>query len=172
MPGGNRELIFPKHFDGKRFYNPAAQQASGLSSVIRWKLTSRPEVSPEFVDDVKPSVPPKRIEGSELRTTMVNHSTVLLQEQRFNILTDPIWSERASPLSWVGPRRHRKAGVELENLPAIDVVLLSHNHYDHLRSAHTSPAGVYAKVELCCTVSSWATAAQQKYRPGTGTRLG
>ncbi len=154
MPRGNRELIFPKHFDGKRFYNPTAQQASGLFNVLRWKLTSRPEASPDFVDDVKPRVPPKRIEGSGLRTTMVNHSTVLLQERRFNILTDPIWSERSSPLSWIGPRRHRKPGVELDNLPAIDAVLLSHNHYDHLdlptlrqlafaeKSTYVVPSGV------------------------------
>ncbi len=132
MASGNRAITFPKHFDGTRFFNPGAQQASGLSNVLRWKLTSRAEVSPEFVDDVQPAIPPKRVDGNELRTTLVNHSTVLLQERRFNILTDPIWSERSSPLSWIGPRRHRKPGVVFEDLPTIDVVLLSHNHYDHL----------------------------------------
>jgi len=63
---------------------------------------------------------------------MVNQSTVLLQQQGSNILTDPIWSARASPLSWVGPRRRRKPGVSLEDLPPLDAVLISHNHYDHL----------------------------------------
>jgi L-ascorbate metabolism protein UlaG (beta-lactamase superfamily) len=62
----------------------------------------------------------------------VNHSTVLLQQRGSNILTDPIWSERASPLSWIGPRRRRKPGVSWEDLPRIDAVLISHNHYDHL----------------------------------------
>jgi L-ascorbate metabolism protein UlaG (beta-lactamase superfamily) len=62
----------------------------------------------------------------------VNHSTVLLQQQGSNILTDPIWSERASPLSWAGPRRRRKPGVSWDDLPPIDTVLISHNHYDHL----------------------------------------
>ena len=125
-------LRFPKHFDGKRFYNPDAPQALGLLSLPRWKLTSRAEPSPRFIADVEPSIPPRRVEGSGLRTTLVNHSTVLLQQRGSNILTDPIWSERPSPLSWAGPRRKRAPGVSWENLPPIDAVLLSHNHYDHL----------------------------------------
>jgi L-ascorbate metabolism protein UlaG (beta-lactamase superfamily) len=130
--GGTNDPRFPKHFDGKRFYNPDAPQARGLLDVLRWKLTSRPEPSPSFISDVEPSVPPRRVEGSGLRTTLVNHSTVLLQQRGCNILTDPIWSERASPLSWIGPRRRRKPGVSWEDLPRIDAVLISHNHYDHL----------------------------------------
>ena len=77
-------------------------------------------------------MPPRRVEGNALRVTLVNHSTVLLQQQGSNILTDPIWSERASPFSWAGPRRRRKPGVSWEDLPPIDAVLISHNHYDHL----------------------------------------
>jgi L-ascorbate metabolism protein UlaG (beta-lactamase superfamily) len=123
---------FPKHFDGKRFYNPDAPQVRGFLDLLRWKLTSRPEPWPGFVADVEPCTPLARVEGSGLRTTLVNHSTVLLQQRGSNILTDPIWSERASPLSWIGPQRHRKPGVSWENLPPIDLVLLSHNHYDHL----------------------------------------
>ncbi len=123
---------FPKHFDGKHFYNPGAPQARGLFDVLRWKLTSRPEPSPRFIADVEPSIPPRRMEGNGLRTTLVNHSTVLLQQRGANILTDPIWSERASPVSSAGPRRKRKPGVAWEHLPPIDTVLISHNHYDHL----------------------------------------
>jgi L-ascorbate metabolism protein UlaG (beta-lactamase superfamily) len=123
---------FPKHLDGKRFYNPDTSQTRGLLDVLRWKVTSRPEPSPRFLADVEPSVPPHRVEAGGLRTTLVNHSTVLLQQRGCNILTDPIWSERASPLSWIGPRRHRKQGVSWEDLPPIDAVLISHNHYDHL----------------------------------------
>jgi L-ascorbate metabolism protein UlaG (beta-lactamase superfamily) len=123
---------FPTHFDGKRFYNPEGRGAPGFLDVLRWKLTTRPEPSPRFVDDVVPSAPPLRIESGVLRATMVNHATVLLQQRACNILTDPIWSERASPLSWSGPRRRRNPGVSWENLPEIDVVLISHNHYDHL----------------------------------------
>jgi L-ascorbate metabolism protein UlaG (beta-lactamase superfamily) len=123
---------FPEHFDGKRFYNPDSPPAPGLLKALRWKLTSRPEPSPSFISDVQQSIPPRHVEGSGLRTTLVNHSTVLLQQRGFNILTDPIWSERASPVSWAGPRRRRQPGISWENLPCIDAVLISHNHYDHL----------------------------------------
>jgi L-ascorbate metabolism protein UlaG (beta-lactamase superfamily) len=154
MTEGPGDPIFPGHFDGKRFFNPDAPQARGFLDVLRWKLTSRPEPSPRYISDVEQSVPPRGVEGSGLRTTLVNHSTVLLQQQGSNILTDPIWSERASPVSWIGPRRCRKQGVSWEDLPRIDAVLISHNHYDHLDlptlrrlaargdSAFVVPAGV------------------------------
>ncbi len=123
--------MFPKHSDGKRFYNPGACQARGYADLLRWQLSSRRERSPHFVADVRQTQPPRRVDGSALKITLINHSTVLMQHQGCNILTDPIWSERASPLSWVGPRRRRAPGVSWEDLPPIDVVLLSHNHYDH-----------------------------------------
>jgi L-ascorbate metabolism protein UlaG (beta-lactamase superfamily) len=147
-------IPFPAHFDGKRYYNPDAPQASGFLDVLRWKLTSRPEPSPDFSADVEPSKPPHRVETGRLRVTMVNHSTVLIQQSGLNILTDPIWSKRPSPVSWVGPRRRRDPGVSWEDLPEIDIVLLSHNHYDHLdlptlrrlaargRATYVVPAGV------------------------------
>jgi L-ascorbate metabolism protein UlaG (beta-lactamase superfamily) len=131
LPQAAVTSLFPKHFDGKRFYNPDAPQARGWLDVLRWKLTSRPEPSPRFVA-VNPVTPPPRIESDELRITLVNHSTVLLQQSSSNILTDPIWSQRASPFSWAGPRRHRNPGVRQQHLPPIAIVLLSHNHYDHL----------------------------------------
>ena len=123
---------FPKHSDGTRFYNPEGPQPPGLLDLLRWKRTSRPQPAPRFISDVAQSIPPRRVEGGGLRVTLVNHSTVLLQQSGCNILTDPIWSERASPLPWIGPRRRRKPGVSWENLPPIDAVLISHNHYDHL----------------------------------------
>ena len=147
-------MTIPKHFDGKRFYNPDAPGARGFRDLLRWKLTTRQEPSPRFISDVQQSVPPRHVEGAGSLATLVNHSTVLLQQQGRNILTDPVWSERVSPLSWIGPRRKRAPGISWENLPPIDVVLLSHNHYDHLDlptlrrlaarggSAFVVPAGV------------------------------
>jgi len=126
------DLEFPRHFDGKRFYNPDSARVPGFRDVLRWKRTSRAVPSPAFIEDVEPSLPPRRVEGGELLTTLVNHSTVLLQQQGCSILTDPIWSERASPVSWAGPRRRRKPGVSWDDLPPLDAVLISHNHYDHL----------------------------------------
>jgi L-ascorbate metabolism protein UlaG (beta-lactamase superfamily) len=123
---------FPKHFDGKRFFNPGAPQARGFLDLFRWKFSSRPEPSPRFVADVQPSKPSSSVQGDELHVTLINHSTLLLQFKDVHILTDPIWSERASPLASIGPRRRRNPGVRWEDLPRIDIVLLSHNHYDHL----------------------------------------
>lgn len=64
--------------------------------------------------------------------TWIGHSTLLIQTEGLNILTDPIWSERCSPVPFAGPKRHVAPGVAFENLPPIDVVIISHNHYDHL----------------------------------------
>src|ERR1700687_1373725 len=123
---------FSKHFDGERFFNPEAPQARGFLDALRWKLTTRPEPSARFVSDVEQSKPPSCVEGNELRVTLINHSTLLLQQSSSHILTDPLWSERATPLPSIGPRRRRKPGVRPADLPRIDIVLLSHNHYDHL----------------------------------------
>jgi L-ascorbate metabolism protein UlaG (beta-lactamase superfamily) len=122
----------PRHFDGRRFYNPGAVPPHGFADALRWKLSSRPDPSPRFVADVEPTRPPTQVDGNELRATMVNHATVLLQHDGWNMLTDPIWSPRASPVSWAGPHRRRAPGVRIEDLPRIDVVIISHNHYDHL----------------------------------------
>ena len=67
-----------------------------------------------------------------LRITFINHSTTLIQIDGVNILTDPVWSRRVSPVSFTGPRRHRPPGIRFDDLPPIDLVLVSHNHYDHM----------------------------------------
>jgi L-ascorbate metabolism protein UlaG (beta-lactamase superfamily) len=121
------------HFDGKRFINPGGVKAQGLPAVFKWMINR--ERSP-WIESVanhtevleKPIA--KVNEG--MRITFVNHSTFLIQVEGVNILTDPVWSNRTSPFEWAGPRRMRPPGVPFETLPAIDLVLLSHNHYDHL----------------------------------------
>jgi L-ascorbate metabolism protein UlaG (beta-lactamase superfamily) len=82
--------------------------------------------------DVKQSKPPASVAGHDVLVTLINHSTLLIQQCGVNILTDPMWSQRASPFTCIGPRRRREPGVRWEDVPRIDTVLLSHDHYDHL----------------------------------------
>jgi len=104
----------------------------GFWDIIRWLRNRQPGPWREWIPGAYGPKPPKRVGDGQVRVTFVGHSTVLVQFDRRNILTDPIWSERASPVSWAGPRRHRLPGLRLEDLPPIDAILVSHDHYDHL----------------------------------------
>ncbi|MBY8821842.1 MBL fold metallo-hydrolase [Sphingomonas colocasiae] len=118
------------HFDGRRFLNPGEPETDrSLGELLRWRRTAPDNPWPGSVP-VTPVVPETRVE--ELRVTMIGHATLLIQIAGLNILTDPVWSDRASPLRFAGPRRITAPGVRLADLPPIDAILLSHNHYDHL----------------------------------------
>jgi L-ascorbate metabolism protein UlaG (beta-lactamase superfamily) len=122
------------HFDRERFFNPDAPPPSSRGRrnfLSRWSSNEERAAWPERVP-VRPTVPPARVEGGAMLVTWVGHATVLVQTEGLNILTDPIWSDRASPFSFVGPRRVRAPGVRFEDLPKIDLILVSHNHYDHM----------------------------------------
>lgn len=120
------------HFDGRRFFQlPRVEKSAG--EVLKWQFT-RKSGGPwhrDLTPIVAPS-PPRRVDDGSLRVTFVNHATVLIQLGGLNILTDPIWSDRASPLKSAGPRRFRPPGLRYRQLPPIDLVLVSHNHYDHM----------------------------------------
>jgi len=121
------------NFDGVRFYNQNRSAQHDFKTFLTW-VTSRNRGSwQEHISDAGPCPrPPERVGKGRLLVTFVNHSTFLIQADGVNILTDPIWSERASPVSFTGPRRVQAPGVRLEDLPPIDLILISHNHYDHL----------------------------------------
>lgn len=121
------------HFNGSTFENPGNVPSKGFFDVMKWYMqreqgewTEIPESEVTFASKPEDSV----TEGMVI--TYVNHSTFLIQTAGVNILTDPVWSERVSPFSFAGPKRFRPAGVKFEDLPPIDLVLISHNHYDHL----------------------------------------
>lgn len=120
-----------EHFRNGHFYNPGAAP-HGFRAFLKW-ITSR-RIGPwrPWIPSTAGPKPPRRVEGQTLRVTFINHATVLLQTEDLNILTDPVWSERVSPVSFAGPRRHRAPGIRFEDLPPIDCILISHNHYDHL----------------------------------------
>ena len=122
------------HFDGERFHNYVRTRDAQIDDALRSAARSIFRKNGRWPDweEIVPDVPPRRVSGSALRVTFVNHATVLIQTDSVNILTDPVWSERVSPLTWLGPKRHRPPGIRFEDLPPIDVVLLSHNHYDHM----------------------------------------
>ncbi|MBB4617269.1 MBL fold metallo-hydrolase [Sphingomonas abaci] len=118
------------HYDGTRFFNPGqASTDRGLRAMLRWKLAGAAAPWPGSVP-VTPAKPAARVEG--LCVTMVGHASLLIQAAGVNILTDPVWSTRASPFRRIGPKRVTAPGIGFADLPPIDVVLLSHAHYDHL----------------------------------------
>lgn len=118
------------HFDGLRFFNPGQGSTDrGLRDILKWQLGGRRAKWPTLVA-VTPTKPEPRVEG--LAVTMVGHASVLIQLEGVNILVDPVWSERASPIGFAGPRRVTAPGIAFEDLPPIDLVLVTHNHYDHL----------------------------------------
>lgn len=122
---------YPEHYANGRFFNPGSADHR-WTSVLKWMLHRQRGPWRKFVDSAPGPKPPSSVDGTDLRATFVNHSTVLLQLPNANLLTDPVWALRASPAQWLGPRRHRPAGIRFEDLPRIDAILLSHNHYDHL----------------------------------------
>ncbi len=119
------------HFDGQRFFNPWGSSAKGLLEVLRWKLTSRPERWPARVVD-PPAGPLPDLGPDQLSATFLGHATLLMRLPGLTVLTDPIFSKRASPFSWAGPARVRPAAATPSELPTVDAVVVSHNHYDHL----------------------------------------
>lgn len=124
------------HFDGHRFHNPDGEQGTGGAQREGfWQYLHRAaherHTWPVSVP-VTPSVPPARVDGQAMLVTWIGHATVLVQTQGLAILTDPVWAQRASPVKWAGVQRVRQPGVRLADLPHIDLVLLSHDHYDHM----------------------------------------
>lgn len=121
------------HFDGKRFYNLTARESRHYFQVIKGFLAGditlghwQKKANKTYAD------PLDRVYGDQLKVTFINHSTVLVQTQGFNILTDPIWSEYCGPVAALAPKRYRQPGIAMQDLPPIDLVVISHSHYDHM----------------------------------------
>ncbi|HCR48913.1 MAG TPA: twin-arginine translocation pathway signal [Bacteroidetes bacterium] len=119
------------HFDGTHFHNLGDIPQKGFWDVLKWRI-NRKNVGywPPYADQAFGEKPVSRVEEG-LRITFINHATLLIQWEGLNILTDPVYARRVSPISWLGPERVRPPGIRFEDLPPIDVVLLTHNHYDH-----------------------------------------
>ncbi len=121
------------HFDGTLFFNPDGKPPGRFTDLLKWQFGGGRAKWPAAWPSPHPSARPiGRVGGNSLRLTMVGHASLLIQASGLNILTDPVWSDRASPFAFAGPKRVNEPGIAFADLPPIDVVLVSHNHYDHL----------------------------------------
>jgi L-ascorbate metabolism protein UlaG (beta-lactamase superfamily) len=126
------------HFDGQRFFNPDGETGTGgaknmtASGFARIALGRRAHHDWPKMVPVHQSIPARQVAGDALRITWIGHATTLVQTQSLNILIDPVWAWRDSPVQFLGPRRVQEPGVRLRDLPPIDIILISHNHYDHM----------------------------------------
>ncbi len=138
MPSADRGQVAPvvaghvtrrsDHFDGRRFFNPSGATGQPIWNVPRMLFTPRTPWPSRI--PVAPRRPPT-VGPDDVVVTFVGHATFLVQVGATSLVIDPVYAERASPVSFAGPRRVRAPGVRLDDLPAIALVLLSHNHYDH-----------------------------------------
>jgi L-ascorbate metabolism protein UlaG (beta-lactamase superfamily) len=122
------------HFDGARFYDPDGVPPKSLGEVLRWQFGRgrKRAIWPDWAPSPHADAPPARVDGGKVRLSFVGHASWLIQTAGLNILIDPVWSDRVSPVSFAGPKRRNDPGIAFEALPEIDVVLVSHGHYDHL----------------------------------------
>jgi L-ascorbate metabolism protein UlaG (beta-lactamase superfamily) len=120
------------HFDGRRFYNPGHPFDPTPWQLIRWLTGGGWTPWPRHVPNRDYSPPPNRVGPDEAAVTFLGHATFLIRTAEGVVLTDPVFSGWAGPIPGTGPQRVRPPGLRLEQLPPLDAVLLSHNHYDHL----------------------------------------
>jgi L-ascorbate metabolism protein UlaG (beta-lactamase superfamily) len=124
-------VAYPRsdHFDGERFFNPTGGNGRSFADVP--KMASEPRIPWPRSIPVQQRPPEPRPPMAWATITFIGHATFFIQTPCGNVLTDPMFSDRASPFSRIGPRRVRQPGVALSDFPGVDLVLLSHNHYDH-----------------------------------------
>jgi len=151
------------HHTPEGFRNNYPMQAPSRGDMLRWQWARwRDELPPppkDLPEPVKPDLAALAHPGPQPAVTWIGHATVLLQVAGRNILTDPQFSERASPFGFAGPKRWQAPGVALADLPHIDLVLISHNHYDHLDQASLAAlarqAGGAPEVVVPLGIEAW-----------------
>ncbi|MEK6734234.1 MAG: MBL fold metallo-hydrolase [Pseudomonadota bacterium] len=128
-------IIFFLVYNKDHYKNIGGSGAPHMLALLKWKLTREKPQWPEL-PKIKPDMPPpnipKYLDSDDIMVTAINHSSFLIQTGDENILTDPIWSDYAGPFGKFGVKRSIYPGVDMDDLPRIDFILISHNHYDHL----------------------------------------
>jgi L-ascorbate metabolism protein UlaG (beta-lactamase superfamily) len=143
------------HFDGERFFIPGINTDKGFGSLLKW----------QFGGDARskwPSSFPSPFAGAEpaaavttaIHSTLIGHASYLIQVADLNILVDPVYSERVSPVTFAGPKRVNAPGVAFEELPKIDVVLVTHSHYDHLDTATLARLSKTFRPRIICPLGN------------------
>jgi len=122
------------HFDGKKFHNfVVTENKRNFWEFLKlkpWNFDKENEDKWVWREILQ--IPPLILKNNKSKLVFVNHATFLLQIDGVNVLTDPIWSEQCGPFGKFGPSRFHEPGIKFEDLPKIDIVLVSHNHFDHM----------------------------------------
>jgi L-ascorbate metabolism protein UlaG (beta-lactamase superfamily) len=128
----NRKYSGPPsdHFDGERFFVPGFTADKTRADLLKWSFGEKRARWPASWPSPHVHKPPVRVAG--IRSTLIGHASFLVQVDHLNILIDPVFAKRASPFQFAGPKRVNAPGIAFDDLPEIDAVLLTHNHYDHL----------------------------------------
>lgn len=120
------------HFNGEHFFNPTTNEQRNFWDALKWWATEKKPVWPEHVNNQPHAMVAGVNSPNEVKTTFIGHATLLIQSKDYTILTDPNFSLKAGPFSWLGAQRIREPGLALSELPPINAVIISHNHYDHM----------------------------------------
>lgn len=155
----------PEHHTENGFRNPHNDEQRGFGDFLKWQFGRGPQESPpiprEEIPPYKPQYSDANLnhihhpDSSEIQVTWIGHATFLIQIAGINILTDPIFSERCSPVSFAGPERFARPGIKFEDLPEIHAVVISHNHYDHLDAPTIEMLGNKPKYFVPLGIAKW-----------------
>jgi len=160
-PGGR-----PLHHSDRGFRNVyESPRRHGFSDLLRWRLGLGPRETPPIPPEEIPPYRPELVEPdrrairtpdpAKIQITWIGHSSFLIQADGLAILTDPVFSDRASPVSFIGPRRLAPPGLKFEDLPLLDAVLISHDHYDHLDASTIKRLGPRPRYFVPLGLAAW-----------------
>lgn len=121
-----------ENFDGEKFFHTWPQAKKDFVALFKWLSSRKPKKWPKKIENTFRPQFSSELKPSDIELTFINHATVYFRHAGLSFITDPHWGLRASPFSFAGPKRVRDAGATMEELPAVDYVFVSHNHYDHL----------------------------------------
>jgi L-ascorbate metabolism protein UlaG (beta-lactamase superfamily) len=166
-----RRFPVSDHCDGARFHNPRAVTGRTWREVARWARTRERTAWPASAPLLAQPPPPARVGRGQVAVTFIGHSTFLIRTATVTMITDPVFTSHAGPFGRFGPKRVRPPAIALADLPRIDLVLLSHNHYDHLQPSSLA-ALAPAQVVTALGVGRYLSAAATELDWWQTTRIG